>query len=187
MSLRIDSPDLPREELVPERFRFGPKSSNPRLRIFGVPQGTRELALLCEDPDSPPSRPTVHWILYELDPSIREITPGLKKRPNLEVPFHAKQGLNSFYIPGYMGPNPNFWHRPHRISFRVFALREKLNLPPKTSPGKFLSAIDSLVLDEAELLRFVSRSSTPRRAALWAIAAGATGILVSEFYRRKAA
>ncbi|MBC7172966.1 MAG: YbhB/YbcL family Raf kinase inhibitor-like protein, partial [Polyangiaceae bacterium] len=73
---------------------------SPGLRWSDVPSGTRELVLLCEDPDIPMRDPFVHWVLYGIAPDVREIPEGVGRE---ERPVGAKQGRNTVRKYGYMG------------------------------------------------------------------------------------
>ena len=69
-------PDLPGlrpqggdpEESTPARAR----TSRPPLAWSGLPNGTKSVALIVDDPDAPdpaaPKRVWVHWVLYNLPP-----------------------------------------------------------------------------------------------------------------------
>ena len=53
------------------------------LAWSGLPEGTRELALVCDDPDAPTSKPFVHWVLYKIpaDRSILRAVRGVDEDP----------------------------------------------------------------------------------------------------------
>ena len=36
------------------------------IRWENVPEGTRQLALICDDPDAPTPQPWVHWVIYAM-------------------------------------------------------------------------------------------------------------------------
>ena len=46
-------------------------------RWSGVPAGTHEFILICEDPDAPMPKPFVHWILHRLPPDITSLPEGV--------------------------------------------------------------------------------------------------------------
>lgn len=51
------------------------------MRWSGVPEGTKSLALIVDDPDAPdpaaPKRVWVHWVLYNLPPDCNVLAEGL--------------------------------------------------------------------------------------------------------------
>ncbi len=60
MTLRITSKGFVNGEAIP-RLRTGEEADvSPALSWEGVPEGTAELALICDDPDAPTPTPWVH-------------------------------------------------------------------------------------------------------------------------------
>ena len=56
---------------------------SPQLSWSEPPPGTKKLALVLTDRDSPLGYNFVHWVLYNLPPSTRELAPGLPIRGEL--------------------------------------------------------------------------------------------------------
>ncbi|MCV4683952.1 YbhB/YbcL family Raf kinase inhibitor-like protein, partial [Escherichia coli] len=86
-------------------------------------EGTREVALICEDPDAPTPKPFVHWVLYKIPADTTSLEEGSPPPGSLE-------GANDFGNVGYGGPMPPRGHGAHRYHFRVYALDSPLDLPP---------------------------------------------------------
>jgi phosphatidylethanolamine-binding protein (PEBP) family uncharacterized protein len=59
--MRIFSPDFSDGERLDARFTCEGEDVPPEFRCDELPDGTRELALTCEDPDAP-GRTFVHWV-----------------------------------------------------------------------------------------------------------------------------
>src|SRR5207253_3729265 len=95
------------------------------LRWDGVPEGTKSLALICEDPDAPKGT-FMHWVAYNLPADTLELGEGVPAKKTL--PDGTAQGTNDFNKPGYGGPSPPPG-KPHRYVFRLFALDTRLDLP----------------------------------------------------------
>lgn len=167
MALRLLSLDFADGQPIPLH--------SPHLRWSGAPTGTREFALVCEDPDSPTLKPVVHWLVHEIDATVTELPPGLERHALLEWPVHIKQGMNSFLFAGYTGPNLGIWERPHRYVFRLFALADRLDLPDLAGRSEFMRALQGKVLEEARLTGLYRK--TPARMAkgiaLWTAGLGA--------------
>ena len=57
---------------IPSSYTCEGDDLSPPLAWDGVPQGTKSLALIIDDPDAPdpsaPKRVWVHWILYNIPP-----------------------------------------------------------------------------------------------------------------------
>ncbi len=72
MSLEIRSPAFANGGEIPQRYTCDGADVSPPLEWSGVPEGTRSLALIVDDPDAPdPDNPRmtwVHWVLYNLPP-----------------------------------------------------------------------------------------------------------------------
>jgi Raf kinase inhibitor-like YbhB/YbcL family protein len=109
-----------------------------------MPAGTKELALVVDDPDAPRPKPWVHWVLYGLPPTPAE----LKER-------HAGAGIegpNDFGKTAWGGPMPPPGHGVHRYYFRLYALKEPLNAVPGWDKETLLSKVKGRVLQVAELM-----------------------------------
>ena len=126
------------------------KNVNPRVVITSIPKNAKELVLILFDPDAP-KKNFVHWVLYNLKPNDTVvIPPNLPKVPNLGF---AYQGKNDFYPYrgkniagiGYDGPYPPRGE-VHRYVFRVFALKERLNLPPGKGYEEVLKRMEGKIV-----------------------------------------
>ncbi|MEZ5875342.1 MAG: YbhB/YbcL family Raf kinase inhibitor-like protein [Hyphomicrobiales bacterium] len=73
MSLSLSSPAFEAGGKIPSKYTCEGDDVSPPLKIAGVPEGTKSLALIVDDPDAPdPKAPKVvwvHWVLYNLAPS----------------------------------------------------------------------------------------------------------------------
>ncbi len=49
---------------IPKRYTEDGQDISPPLAWDGVPEGTKELVLICDDPDAPTASPWVQWIVY---------------------------------------------------------------------------------------------------------------------------
>lgn len=125
MSLLLRSPAFEHEGEIPRKYTCEGEDVSPPLEWAGVPEGTRSLVLIMEDPDAPdPAAPQtiwVHWILYNLPPDSRGLPEAV---PAARLPAGTREGLNSWERPGYGGPCPPIGR--HRYFFRLFALDTEL-------------------------------------------------------------
>ena len=129
----------------------------PPLRWRGVPAGTAELALVCDDADAPGVDPWVHWVVYRIRPSVDALPEGLPARAQLSEPMGARQGRNDFRRAGYGGPEPPPKHGTHHYRFRLYALDAVLDLAAGASREELFAAMSGHVLAEAELVGTYSR------------------------------
>jgi hypothetical protein len=155
--MKLTSPDFNNGESLPDKHAFDFDNLSPTLTWTGIPDGTKELALICDDPDAPMGT-WVHWVIYGLPTSIdvKQLSRGVPKGPSLENPPGAKQGKNGFGNTGYDGPRPP--RGPvHRYFFHLFALREPVNLAPGATAAQLRKAMEGKILAQAEIVGTYSR------------------------------
>lgn len=138
--LRIASPAFPENGLIPSKFTCDGADVSPPLSVVGIPEKTRTLALIVDDPDAPAGT-WVHWVVWNIPPGTREI-------PENSVPEGAIQGTNDFGKQKYGGPCPP--SGTHRYFFKLYALDAPLALKPGASKGQVEEAMEGHVLARAE-------------------------------------
>lgn len=121
-TIEVRSPSFDDHAPIPARHALEHDNVSPPLEWSGVPEGTAELAVLCEDPDAPGGT-FVHWVLSGLDPSTSSLAGG-------QVPPGAVEGRNDYGGVGYGGPRPPVGDPAHRYFFWVYASSEPLRLAP---------------------------------------------------------
>jgi hypothetical protein len=136
---------------IPKENTGEGKDVSPALNWSGVPQGTKELALICDDPDAPRPSPWVHWVIYGMAPDLAGLPDGIPARETLTDP-KAVQGTNDFGKIGYGGPMPPKGHGKHRYFFKLYALDTNLSLGPKATKQKLLDAMKGHILAQGELI-----------------------------------
>jgi Raf kinase inhibitor-like YbhB/YbcL family protein len=126
--------------------------TSPPLDWAGVPDGTRTLALVVDDPDAPGGT-FVHWLVANLpstpnqlpeDADVREQSAGAQPGP--------VEGVNDFGRLGYGGPCPPRGHGPHRYQFRLYALDDVVQLAAGFTRDELARAIGGHVLAEVEIV-----------------------------------
>jgi Raf kinase inhibitor-like YbhB/YbcL family protein len=110
---------------MPGRLSRQGGNVSPPLEWSGVPEGTAELILLCEDPDSPGQEPFLHWLVSGIDPESSEVQEG--------AALGGQQWANGFGEHGWGGPQPPVGDDPHRYVFHLIAVDEPLDLPDDVS------------------------------------------------------
>lgn len=151
MKFSLTSPAFKHGQPIPRRYTCEGDDVSPPLEWAGLPEGTKSLALIVDDPDAPdpaaPKRVWVHWVLYD----IPEATAGLREGAGgRDLPEGCCEGLNDWKKPGYGGPCPPIGR--HRYFFRLYALDATLGdlkHPPK---AKLEQAMEGHVLATAELV-----------------------------------
>jgi len=119
---------------------------SPRISWSGVPNNTKSLALIVEDPDAPGGL-FVHWVIYNIDPSLKGLPEGIPKTE--VVSGIGLQGVNSFGKIGYGGPCPPRGST-HRYIFRIYALKETVQIGPGASRNDLLRAIEGKIIAVGE-------------------------------------
>ncbi len=149
MALEIRSPAFEHGGEIPARYTCQGEDVSPPLEFSGMPEGTRSLALIVDDPDAPdPAAPKmiwVHWVLYNLPPDCS----GLPEEVS-ELPPGTGEGLNDWQRTGYGGPCPPIGR--HRYFFKLYALDRVLPDLGTPTKGELLEAMRGHVIDEAELM-----------------------------------
>jgi Raf kinase inhibitor-like YbhB/YbcL family protein len=132
--LVLRSPAFNDHDLMPERLSRQGGNVSPPLEWSGVPEGTAELVLLCEDPDAG-REPFLHWLVTHVDPYIGEVAEG-------RVPAHGHEWPNGFGATGWGGPQPPIGDEPHRYFFHVYAISQPLDLPDQPSAADVRRAVE---------------------------------------------
>jgi len=147
-TIELTSPALTAGGLIPPAFTCTGKNDSPPLSFGAAPEGTKSLAVICEDPDAP-SGTFIHWILYNIPPGTTSLPQGIAR--NRVFPDGSAHGLNDFGKTEYGGPCPPPG-KPHRYFFRLYALD---TLPHLTAPvtGKSIgAAMQGHILGQGELM-----------------------------------
>jgi len=147
-SFTIFSPAFREGGMIPAKHTCDGKSLSPRLEWRGVPEGTRALALIVEDPDAP-SGMFVHWVLLNISPKRKGLEEGAKPVVDLRRSEAQVSGNNGAGRKGYTGPCPP--SGTHRYVFRLFALDRALDLRDGATRVKALETMKGHVLAEARL------------------------------------
>jgi Raf kinase inhibitor-like YbhB/YbcL family protein len=157
--LKIGSPEFKDGEQIPVEFTGEGDNQSPPLEWSGITEHTKELAILCQDPDAQGDRPFVHWLIYGLSPQLTGLPAGIPYGGEIHDPVHAVQGTNDFGHQGYGGPLPPAGHGWHRYYFKLFELDEKLDLSPGITVQEFLDSTRGHILAEAEFVgRYIRES-----------------------------
>lgn len=129
---------------IPRRHTGEGADVSPPLAWSGLPRGTRELALICDDPDAPRPAPWVHWVIYGIPITVTEFKEG---QAGVGI-----EGSNDFGKTGYGGPMPPKGHGVHRYFFRLYALDKSLSGSPGWTKERLLAEMKDHVLEVAELM-----------------------------------
>jgi hypothetical protein len=135
---------------IPVEYTGRGDNNSPPLSWQGMPEGTKELALIVEDPDAP-SGDFVHWIVYNIPPGVTSLDVGLPTETHPDEREPLMQGRNDSGRTGWFGPMPPPG-KPHHYHFRLLALDKLMQLPPNIDKGRFRQATRGHVIAETELV-----------------------------------
>lgn len=138
-SLQITSPAFKQGGNIPSVYTCEGQDKNPELRVDGIPQETKALVLIMDDPDAP-GRTFDHWVVWNIKPQniiAENSTPG-------------ETGKNSLDKNEWTGPCPP--SGTHRYFFKIYALDTLLDLHTDADKKKVEGAMRDHILAYGELM-----------------------------------
>lgn len=148
--MQLRSPAFEHGGEIPMQYTCEGKDISPPLQWSGVPEGTKSLALVVDDPDAPdPAAPRVrwvHWVVFNIPPSVTALP---ENAAATGLPPGAAQGPNDWKRIGYGGPCPPIGR--HRYVFTLYALDTVLALERPTK-AQLEAAMRGHVLATADLI-----------------------------------
>jgi len=138
-TLTVKSSSFESNGSIPAKYTCTGANISPELTITGIPDGTKSLALIMDDPDAPKGV-FVHWVMWNIpvrDKIAEGSTPGAE----------GKNGKNENK---YTGPCPP--SGTHHYHFKIYALNVKLDLPISTDKEALLKAMDGHIIASGELI-----------------------------------
>ena len=140
--MKITSQAFNEGSKIPDKYTMYGENRIPPIHIEQVPEKARSLALVVDDPDAPKGTFN-HWILFNMDPKIKDIKEDC-------VPVMASQGKNDFGEVEYDGPKPPSGE--HRYLFKAYALDTVLPLPRGCKRAELEREMQTHILDSATMM-----------------------------------
>ena len=125
---------------IPRKCGYKNGNEKPPLTINGVPEGTKSLALIMDDPDAMGAvgKVWVHWVVWNIDPTTTELE-------NL-----TEEGMTDFGEEGYGGPAPP--DKRHTYVFKLYALDRNLDaFPYNETKADVEKAMEGHIIEQATL------------------------------------
>ena len=144
--VKLSSDAFENNAMIPQAYTCDGEDISPPLKITGVPDKAKSLALIMDDPDAPMGTFT-HWIIWNIPPTKSQFTKG----ENLEFP----QGTTDFGSVGYGGPCPP--SGTHRYFFKLYALDSSLDLKAGATRKDLETAMTNHIIEQATLVGKYSR------------------------------
>jgi len=144
--MRLTSSVFSQNGKIPREYTCQGDNISPSLEIAQVPEGTKSLVLIMDDPDVPEKvrkdRMWVHWVVFNIDPSLKKI--------ERDATGFGVDGKNTAGKPGYIGPCPP--DGEHRYFFKLYAIDGMLSLSEGATKEQVLKAIEGHILAQTELM-----------------------------------
>lgn len=154
--MQLKSPAFDHQGEIPLEYTCDGADRSPPLRWSDLPEGTKSLALIIDDPDAPdpqaPKTTYVHWVLYDIPPEVAGLEAGMVRE---NLPAGTRSGVNDWRRPDYGGPCPPIGR--HRYVHKLYALDTRfpdLGFPEKRS---LEAAMEGHILARAELVGLYER------------------------------
>jgi Raf kinase inhibitor-like YbhB/YbcL family protein len=155
--LRVTSIAFKEGGAIPNKY--GCKSTelsgdNPSIQLSWnfVPDSAKSIVIIVDDPDAPKPEPWVHWLVFNIPPTLVSIPEGAHMNT-----VGAIIGKNSWQKNSFGGPCPP--SGTHRYFFKVYALDTKLNLDQNATKNDVVKAMQGHVVAEGQLMgTFASRN-----------------------------
>lgn len=138
--ISISSPAFDHGGAIPAKHTAEGDDVSPELRIANVPEGTRQLAIVCHDPDAPLTDGFTHWVVYGIPADTDQISEGGGST--------FTEGPNDFGNEGYGGPAPPPGHGTHHYFFHLYAIDTELDAGSGLSRGELLEKIDDHIIEQ---------------------------------------
>ncbi|UCD71713.1 MAG: YbhB/YbcL family Raf kinase inhibitor-like protein [Syntrophobacterales bacterium] len=147
MEIKITSTAFEEGGMIPKQYTCDGPDISPPLAWGDVPEETKSLALICDDPDAPMGT-WVHWVLFNIPADTRELPENVPLQKRLAN--GAIHGMNDFRKIGYGGPCPP--GGTHRYSFKLYALGTEINLEAGITKSELLEAMEGHILAQGQLM-----------------------------------
>jgi Raf kinase inhibitor-like YbhB/YbcL family protein len=154
----LTSPAFENNGIIPAKYTCdGDRELSPPLLIDDVPDGTKSLVLIMDDPDIPQvfKEPRGieafdHWVLFNIPPETREISEGA---PAGAVGMNSA-GKAEYAVPC---PPPQYEPREHRYIFSLYALNNILNFYHVPTAQEVRDMFKPFLIAETKLIGLYSR------------------------------
>ena len=139
-NLKLTSSDFSDGGEIPRECGYKNGNKVPPLTISGIPEGTKSLTLIMDDPDAmePAGKVWVHWVVWNIEPTAT----------GLENP--TEEGMTDFDEVGYGGPAPP--DKRHTYVFKLYALDSNLEaFPYNKTKGDLIEVMEGHIMEQTQL------------------------------------
>lgn len=145
--MKIQSNAFIHNSKIPPLYTCDGEGVRPPLNISDIPEATKSLAIVVDDPDAP-SRNFVHWLVWNIDPITVEIKSDT-------LPQGAVEGYNDARKIGWFVPCPPTG--THHYNFSIYALDFILDIPNISTKQELVEAMKGHILGGDTLVGLYGR------------------------------
>jgi Raf kinase inhibitor-like YbhB/YbcL family protein len=150
IAFQLSSQDFVAQGAIPTSCTCQGANKPPRLAWSNAPSTTKSFVLICDDPDAAGNQPWVHWVVYNIAPTKKDLSYITGRAQKFSD--GTKQGINSFSKRGYDGPCPPVGHGVHHYHFTLYAIDTVLTLSANATKSEVLAAIKEHTITQTELI-----------------------------------
>jgi Raf kinase inhibitor-like YbhB/YbcL family protein len=137
---------------IPLRYVFEGHNLAPEVSWTAGPPGTKGYVVIMEDPDAHTPGPGVHWLVYDIAPTVLMLPGGMRNNESPDKPLGVAQGWNFHGSVGYTGPHPPQGDAEHHYHVQVFALGRRVHIAPGAHIEQVVAAMKGKVTARGEVM-----------------------------------
>jgi len=143
-SFSLESKSFENGGVIPRKYGYKNGNNSPPLKIEGIPEATKSLVLIMDDPDAMGAvgKIWVHWVLWNIPPNTEEIIEN-------SIPVDSIEGKTDFGEIGYGGPAPP--DKEHTYIFKLYALDTILDLKEDSTKIDVEKSMKNHIISETKL------------------------------------
>ena len=142
--MKLESSSFENGGTIPKKFGYKNGNVSPSLIINDIPDSTKSLALIMDDPDAMGAvgKVWVHWVLWNISKDVTKIDEN-------STPENSIEGETDFGEIGYGGPAPP--DKEHTYIFKLYALDTVLELSKGSTKKELENSIQGHIISETKL------------------------------------
>ncbi|WP_299291277.1 YbhB/YbcL family Raf kinase inhibitor-like protein [Nitrosopumilus sp.] len=141
--LILETSSFENEGVIPRKFGYKEGNFSPALKFQNIPEGTKSLVLIMDDPDAMGAvgKVWVHWVVWNIHPN--------DEFQENSIPSHCLEGKTDFGDNGYGGPAPP--DKEHTYLFKLYALSSEIDAKIDSSKNEIEELMKDKILETAIL------------------------------------
>ena len=150
-NFKLTSPAFSDGGEIPRNCGYKNGNNVPPLTVSRIPERTKSLALIMDDPDEMGAvgKVWVHWVMWNIDHDTLDIDGSLMTGRSYRLNMGIMEGMTDFGEVGYGGPAPP--DKRHTYVFKLYALDSELDLPNKSTKADVEKAMEGHIIEQTQL------------------------------------